>query len=115
MRSGVYTSGLIAVTATGEEIYLYNTSLPQPMLMSEVLSRNRPTLIDAYIMALCNARGRRQIVDIESHFPDAVSWVLDRYGRYGPMTMTTSPASVVITRIRAWCIIRRIHCPSGKY
>lgn len=98
-RSGVFTSGLIAVTPSGERIYLYNTnlghagefldeilrkrdtSLPPPIIMSDALNRNKPTVMTNAIIALCNAHGRRQFVDIEQHFPDEVKWVLDRYGQ----------------------------------
>ena len=99
VRSGVYTSGIIAITPTGEEIDLYHTNLghageflddllrkrdpgqPPPLIMSDALSRNRPTVMDTSLICLCNAHARRQFVDIETHFPDEVGWVLDHYGR----------------------------------
>ena len=85
--------------STGQEIYLYETSLghagellddilkyrqsglPPPVIMSDALSRNRPTCLDQVIIALCNAHGRRQFVDIESRFPKEAAEVLDLYGQ----------------------------------
>lgn len=98
LRSGIYTSGMIAVTDKGKEIYLYNTSLghageflddilqyrktglPPPVIMSDALSSNKPTLIDDASFALCNAHGRRQFLDVERHFPSEVEHILNLYG-----------------------------------
>ncbi|MBL4868578.1 MAG: transposase [Pseudomonadales bacterium] len=99
LRSGIYTSGLIAVTQTGEKLYLYNTNLghagehlddilrlretalPPPIIMSDALSRNLPTVVDNAIIALCNAHARRQFVDVEVHHPHKVGLILDLYGQ----------------------------------
>jgi len=99
LRTGIYTSGLIAVTDTGEHIYLYNTNLghagefldhilkqrdphlPAPIIMSDALSSNLPTVIQNFVNALCNAHARRQFVDIESNFPEEVEFILDLYGQ----------------------------------
>lgn len=98
-RSGIYTSGLIAVTETGKKIYLYNTnlghagefldeilrlrdtSLPPPVIMSDALSRNIPTAIEQAIIALCNSHARRLFVDVENNYPHMVGPVLDLYGK----------------------------------
>lgn len=98
MRSGIYTSGLIAITETGKKIYLYNTNLghageflddilrlrnsglPPPIIMSDALSRNLPTVITNAIIALCNAHARRLFVDVENNYPEQVKLVLDLYG-----------------------------------
>jgi hypothetical protein len=33
-----------------------------------------------YHQALCNAHARREFVDVAAHFPEQVTWVLERYG-----------------------------------
>ena len=97
LRSGIYTSGLIAITETGEKIYLYDTSLGHagefldeilnyrdsglspPIIMSDALSRNYPTVISDAIIALCNSHARRLFVDEENHAPQEVTPILDLY------------------------------------
>lgn len=97
-RSGVYSSGLIARLATGEQIILFKTNIghagewideillkraaqaPPPIIMGDALSRNKPSVIKQMTMSLCNAHGRRGFADVAQHFPDEVEWVLKRYG-----------------------------------
>ena len=99
LRSGIYTSGLIGVTQTGEKLYLYNTNLGHagehldeilrlrntglspPIIMSDALSRNLPTVIDNAIIALCNAHARRQFLGVETHHPQEVGLIVDLYGK----------------------------------
>ena len=52
-----------------------------PIIMADALSRNKPTVVTEAILALCNAHGRRQFVDVESHFPDEAGPILDLYGQ----------------------------------
>ena len=96
-RTGIYTSGLIAVLPDGKHIYLYETSLghsgehlddilrlrnpdlPPPIIVCDALSANKPTVMEC-IIALCNAHGRRQFYDLESYHPE-VSELLDAYGK----------------------------------
>ena len=96
LRTGVYSSGLIAELATGEKIILFQTNighagefideilqqrtpgLPSPLTMSDALPHNKPT-VRSFIQSLCNAHGRRQYVDVHDHFVDKVEWVLERY------------------------------------
>lgn len=96
-RTGIYTSGLIAVMSDGRKIYLYDTSLghsgehlddilkfrdpslPPPIISCDALSSNRPTVMEC-IVSLCNAHGRRQFFDTESFHPE-VSEVLDDYDK----------------------------------
>jgi hypothetical protein len=96
-RTGVYTSGLIAVLADGRVLVLYQTNVghagewldeilrgrpptaPPPIVMSDALSRNRPSVLADYHTALCNAHARREFVDVAHHRPDHVEWVLERY------------------------------------
>jgi transposase len=97
IRTGVYTSGLIATTELGKRIVLFETNIGHagefiddilknrtpsnspPIMMSDALSHNRPT-VTAVISALCNSHGRRQFYDVHSHFPDEVEHVIERYG-----------------------------------
>jgi transposase len=99
-RTGVYSSCLIATLgAQGQEqqqVVLFNTdighsgewideilaerdsALPAPMVMSDALSSNRPQQ-QASLISLCNAHGRRKFVDVNSHFPEEVAYVLACY------------------------------------
>lgn len=96
-RTGVYTSGLIAVLPDGKRIHLFETSighsgehlddilrlrnpeLPPPIVMCDALSANQPTVIEC-IISLCNSHGRRQFYDLESFHPE-VSELLDAYAK----------------------------------
>jgi transposase len=94
-RSGVYTSGLIAETE-GKKIVIFNTNIGHagefideilrnrnanapPLIMSDASASNRPSVIKAYHLTLCNAHARRQFYDLYNHFPDKVTWVLEKY------------------------------------
>jgi transposase len=97
-RSGIYTSGAIAVLEPDRRCVLYQTNVghagewldeilstrpataPPPTVMSDALNRNRPSVLPRYEQALCNAHARRSFVDVGSRFPDQVDWVLERYG-----------------------------------
>ena len=98
LRTGVYSSGLIAQLSDGHEIVLFETSLGHagehldsiltfrppglipPLTMSDALSSNLVTAV-AVKAAHCNAHARRQFYDIESLYPDDVDWVLKMYGK----------------------------------
>jgi transposase len=98
LRSGVYSSGLIASLETGQAIILYQTDVghageflddilrqrapgqPPPLVMSDALSHNHVTCASVEV-TLCNAHGRRQFVDVINPFPDEVAWVIEQYGR----------------------------------
>ncbi|MCJ8305280.1 IS66 family transposase [Shewanella sp.] len=95
LRSGIYTSGLIATLDDDTEIILYETSLGHagehldsilkyrnselepPVTMSDALSSN--TSLYPVNSAYCNAHCRRQFYDIEEQFPKDVTWILDTY------------------------------------
>jgi hypothetical protein len=95
MRTGIYTSGMIAITHAGERIYLYHTSLghagefldeilalreknlPAPIIMSDALSSNLPTGSLETVTALCNAHARRQFFSIVEQHPDELEQLLD--------------------------------------
>ena len=96
LRTGVYSSGLIAKTIDEQEIVLFCTSLghagefideiltmrteglPKPAVIGDALSANVPTVLTVD-MGLCNSHGRRQFFDIKHLYPDEVEFVLDRY------------------------------------
>jgi hypothetical protein len=98
LRTGVYSSGLIAARTDGREIILFETSLghagehldsilqnrpadlPAPKIMSDALSSNRVTKI-VVIVCYCNAHSRRQFYDLEKLTPEEIGWVLDTYGK----------------------------------
>lgn len=96
LRTGVYSSGLIAELNDGHEIVLFETSLGHagehlngilknrtpglspPLTMSDALSSNHVTQCEVK-KAYCNAHARRQFVDIEHLYPKDVEWVLNTY------------------------------------
>jgi hypothetical protein len=98
-RKGIYTSGLIAITRSGHKIYLYQTSLghagelldeilrnrdpslPAPIIMSDALTSNLPTVSMDVVSALCNAHARRHFVDIVDDYPNDLNPLLDLYGK----------------------------------
>ncbi len=96
-RTGVYTSGVIATLTDNRDIVLFETNIghagefidsilhkrsqscAKPLIMSDALASNRPTVREA-ITSLCNSHARRQFVDVINHFPEEVEHVLNRYG-----------------------------------
>jgi hypothetical protein len=98
LRSGVYSSGLIALLPDGREIILFETSLghagehldsilqnrpdnlPAPKIMSDALSSNKVTKT-LVITSYCNAHARRQFYDLEKLYPEEIGWVLDTYSK----------------------------------
>lgn len=100
IRTGVYTSGVLATITTEMDhhsIVLFETNIGHagefidsilsnrdasnvtPIIMSDALPSNRPSVREATI-SLCNSHARRQFVDVINHFPDEVEHVLTRYG-----------------------------------
>lgn len=98
LRTGVYTSGLIASCHDGRDIVLFNTSLghagefldeilkqrradlPAPLTMSDALSSNSVSQVTIK-QAFCNAHSRRLFFDLESIYPKDIEWLLETYGR----------------------------------
>jgi len=98
LRTGVYSSGLIALLPDGCEIILFETSLghagehldsilqnrpknlPAPKIMSDALSSNKVTKT-LVIASYCNAHARRQFYDLEKLYPEEIGWVLDTYSK----------------------------------
>jgi len=95
-RTGVYASGLIATLENERHIVLFQTNIGHagewideilekrdpgqapPILMSDALSSNKPSQVKI-VESLCNSHGRRQFVDVLSHYPDEVATVLNWY------------------------------------
>lgn len=98
LRTGVYSSGLIAQLADKHEVVLFETSLghagehldsilklrppglPPPLTMSDALSSNSVIAL-AVKAAFCNSHARRNFFDIKSRHPDEIDWVLKTYAR----------------------------------
>jgi hypothetical protein len=96
LRTGVYSSGLIAQLTNDHDIVLFDTSLghagehldellalrdkalPIPLVMSDALSSNAVTKTPIK-QANCNAHARRQFYDLEKLYPEEINWVLDTY------------------------------------
>jgi hypothetical protein len=94
-RTGLYASGIIATT-DNQDIILFQTNIGHagefidellanrhrdkspPILMSDALSSNNPTVRETY-QGACNSHARRQFVDVINQFPDLVPWVLENY------------------------------------
>lgn len=94
-RTGLYASGIIATTGD-KDIILFQTNIghagefidelldkrqadkPPPILMSDALSSNNPTLTVVH-HGVCNSHARRQFVDVINQFPALVPWVLEHY------------------------------------
>jgi hypothetical protein len=94
-RTGIYASGIIASTKD-QDIVLFQTNIghagefidellklrppdrPRPILMSDALASNNPTVTPVF-QGACNSHARRNFVDVISQFPQEVEWVLKRY------------------------------------
>jgi len=93
-RTGLFTTAVVAVLPTGQEVTVYfsgrkhagenltelltrrTEGLDPPVLMSDALSRNLPEGHEV-VESNCLAHGRRKVVDEVSSFPDEVEHVLD--------------------------------------
>ena len=98
-RTGIYTSAAVAELAEGHRLVLYQTNIghagewldellqgrpptaPPPIIMSDALNSNRPSVIEVYQAAYCNAHARREFVDVAAHFAEPVAWVLEQYAQ----------------------------------
>lgn len=120
VRTGVYSSGMIATTEAGQKIVLFETNIghagefldsvlafrdetrPPPLIMSDALSSNRPSGNMEYVSSLCNSHARRQFVDVLSHFPEEVEEILDRYGEIWAHDNTTKEQALDDEQRRAY-------------
>jgi len=94
-RTGLYASGIIATTEH-QDIILFQINIghagefidellakrqpdkPPPILMSDALASNNPT-VTPVLHAVCNSHARRQYVDVLAQFQEQVPWVLECY------------------------------------
>ncbi len=129
-RTGVYTSGVIATLADNRHIVLFETNIghagefidsilhkrsqscTKPLIMSDALASNRPTVREA-ITSLCNSHARRQFVDVINHFPIEVEHVLKRYGEIWVNDDHTKEEKLTPTARLAY--ISNIRCPYGSH
>src|SRR3990167_4081769 len=95
IRTGVYSSGLIAQLSGGHEVVLFETSLGHagehlgsilklrppglspPLTMSDALSSNSVTTLPVR-PAYCNSHARRNFFDVKSRHPEEIDWLLER-------------------------------------
>lgn len=99
LRSGVYSSGVVATLNDGHRVVLYQTNIghagefidellsqrsshyPPPLLMSDALPSNHPSHPYEVHHCLCNSHGRRQFAEVLHQFPDEVEEILNWYGK----------------------------------
>jgi transposase len=98
IRTGVYSSGIVAYTQLDQEIVLFETSLghagefidsllkkrdrelPIPTVLSDALSSNTPRAMEVH-QAYCNSHCRREFFDVQHLKPEAIDWLLEHYGK----------------------------------
>ena len=96
LRTGVYSSVCVAITATGQRLTLFQTNVghagewmeeilqgrdPQlatPVIMSDALSANRVIGTDTEV-ALCSSHGRRNFAELSEQHPRQVLKILQLY------------------------------------
>jgi hypothetical protein len=98
MRSGIFSSGVIATTKEDRDIVLFKTnigysgefldeilkhrdlSLPPPTLMSDALSSNKPTKIFVE-WSKCNVHARREFFDLSSSYHEEAAHIVEEYDK----------------------------------
>lgn len=98
VRTGIYSSGVVAYTDENREIVLFETSLghagefidsllkkrdstlPIPAVMSDALSSNTPSVMAVH-QAYCNAHCRREFFDLRHLKPHEIGGLLDLYSK----------------------------------
>ena len=96
LRSGIHTSGLIAIDDDGRKIIIFKTGIQHAgehfdeilnmrpdeagtfVYMSDALSSNKPTVRKGE-QSLCNAHCRREFDEIKDKYPEEVERVLECY------------------------------------
>lgn len=97
-RTGIYTSAVVASVEGGHSMVLFKTNIghagewldeilqsrqataPPPLLMSDALNRNQPSVIERYLWCKCNAHARREFYDCLDTVPQA-EWVIEQYSK----------------------------------
>jgi hypothetical protein len=110
----------LASLADGHNIVLYQTNIghagefideilsqrgsfhPPPLLMSDALSSNRPSLGYEVQHCLCNSHGRRQFAEVLNQFPEEVEQVLKWYGEIWRYDDEARELRLNAERRRAW-------------
>ena len=95
-RTGIYTSAVVATLENGHSLLLFKTNIghagewideilqprqttaPPPILMSDALNRNAPSVLDEFIWCKCNAHARREFYESFDTMPQA-QWIIDQY------------------------------------
>lgn len=134
-RTGVYSSCVVATLVDGYQTVLFNTSighsgewideilsqrregLAPPIVMSDALSCNPPTVTDCHI-SLCNAHSRRKFTDILHNFPEEAAYVMECYATVWQNETTThtekmtaqarlvyhqTHSAPVMASLKTWC------------
>jgi len=96
LRSGIYTSAVLAITDEAQRLVLFQTNIGHagewmqeilsardvarapPLLMSDALSANQ-VIGHSFAKCLCNAHGRRSFVDLIDKSPDEAVYALELY------------------------------------
>lgn len=94
-RTGIYTSAVIAELASKRSVLLFKTNIGHagewldeilktrpvgaapPIIMSDALNRNTPSVIDEYHWSKCNCHARREFDT--SHGMESADWVIEQY------------------------------------
>lgn len=96
-RTGVYTSVVTATLESERSILLFKTNIGHagewideilklrkstapPILMSDALSRNQPSVVDEFVWSKCNAHARREFYASFDTVPQA-QWVIEQYAK----------------------------------
>lgn len=94
-RTRVYTSAVAATLDSAHSLLLFKTNIGHagecideilrprqssdpPILMSDALNRNQPSVVDEFIWCKCNAHARRELYGSYDTVPQA-NWVIERY------------------------------------
>lgn len=97
-RTGIYTSAVVATLEQGQSVVMFKTNIghagewldeilksrmataPPPLLMSDALNRNQPSVIESYIWCKCNAHARREFYHCIDEVVQA-EWVIEEYAK----------------------------------
>lgn len=96
-RTGIYTSVVTATLESERSVMLFKTNIGHagewideilklrqskapPILMSDALNRNQPSVVDEFIWSKCNAHARREFYESYDTVPRA-KWVIEQYAK----------------------------------
>ena len=119
-RTGVYSSGIVAVLDDGKEIVLYQTNIghagefidellakrdestPLPLVMSDALSHNKPSKVYSVSYCLCNSHGRRGFAEHINFYPEEMKKILEWYGKIWENDKEASRQNLSAAKRLAW-------------